>query len=369
MKYFHIGDFNFADKKVIIRLDYNVPLDRRGNISDLRRIKETLPTLRYIIKQNPKQIIIITHLGRPDGKKVKKLSSKKIASALSKLIKQKVDFAPSISKIPDKKIVMLENIRFWKEEESNSKQFANKIARLGNIFVNDAFSASHRQHSSIVGIPNYLPSCSGFLMDNEIKVIESVLKNPKKPFIAIIGGAKMNKINLINNLLKKVDKMLIGGKLAFAFLSAEGKKIPVKIGNEEIKAAKKILSKKINQAKLIIAEDNVDGKDIGEKSIIKFKSYIAKAKTIIWNGSLGMAEDTKYRKGTKEIAKYLANSKAYTLAGGGDTSSILEKLNLAKKMKHVSTGGGASLVLFEGGKLEGIKALEKNYRRFSKKLS
>ncbi len=365
-----LKDFDWNGKRVLLRVDYNVPIDKKGDITDLNRIRKTLATIQYLLKKKAQQIILITHLGRPEGKRVPHLSTKKLKKALEKMLRRKIGFLADFEKMmPTEQIVLFENLRFWKEEEANNTVFAKKLAGLGEIFVNDAFSVCHRAHASVVGIPRYLPSCSGFLLDTEIETISKALENPRRPLLAIIGGAKVeSKIALLKNLMKKVDRLLIGGRMPFAFTSAEGKQSYGSIDAKSIQLAGRLLKNKTFQKKAILAEDFVDeDKDIGKKSIARFVAEIKRARTIVWNGTMGVAEDHRYRRGTRELARAIAQSSADSIVGGGDTASILAQLRLSNKFTHISTGGGAAVVLFEGGSLVGVQALEESYSRFKKK--
>ena len=392
-KIFTIKDFNYKDKRVLVRVDFNVPIDKKGNITDDKRIRAALPTINYLLKSNA-MVILMSHLGRPEGETVENLKMDKIAKRLEKLLKKKVyklddcigqDAEDFVDKMVDREIVLLENLRFYSEEEANDPDFANSLADLADIYINDAFGTCHRAHASVEGITKYIPSAAGFLLQKEIEIMGNALKSPKKPFIAVMGGAKVSdKINVITNLLKKVDKLLIGGAMMFTFLKAKGIETGKSlVENNKLSLAKKLLkNKKIILPVDTVIADKIDkkaksktvkinnipkdmiGVDIGPETIKNYKDLIKKAKTIIWNGSLGVNEISKFAKGTNETAKALAKSKAVTIIGGGDTAAAVDKLKLEKKMTHVSTGGGASLEFLEGNKLPAIAALEKNYKRF-----
>lgn len=385
-----LKDFNFKGRKVLIRVDYNVPLDEKGDITDEFRIKATLPTLDYILKQMPKQIIIMTHVGRPKNKE-KELRTDKIAARLGKLLNmpvRKVD-GWEIDKGDDCKdcIVMLENLRFHAGEKSKDEKerdsFGKQLAKLGDIYVNDAFSNCHRNHASMTSVPKYLPGCIGFLVKNEIDMIKLTIEDPAKPFVSIIGGLKADKINAIQNLLKTADKILIGGALAFLFLKAAGHSVgKTKIDFEGLENAEGTIKELLENPKIIlpldcVAADKVEegakvkivsvqdipeeymAVDIGPDTIKHYSIIIKQAKTVVWNGPMGVFEINKFANGTKMIAKAIVESKAKSIIGGGDSASAVEKFGYAKKMTHVSSGGGASLELFEGKELIALKALDK----------
>ena len=388
-----LKDFNFKNKKIILRADFNVPLDGKGNILNDKKIKATIPTIKYLLK-NKAIIIIITHLGRPKGKIIKKLRTNKIAKRLSSLLRKRVfylnkcigkDVENFINKLSHGNIVVLENLRFYKEEKENNVKFAKLLSKLADIYVNDAFAVSHRKHASISAIIKFLPSYAGLLLEKEIKILNKIMKTRKKPFIAVLGGVKISdKIDLINSLLKKADKILIGGAMMFTFLKAKklgiGKSI---VENDKVSLAKRLLkNKKIilpvdvvvsnkfdeNSKSKIVNTDKIPsnsfGLDIGKNTIKNYKKIIKKAKTIIWNGPLGKFEFKRFSKGTNEIAKAIAKAKIISVVGGGETSAVIEKLKLEGRVTHLSTGGGAFLEFIEGKKLPGIVALEENYKKF-----
>jgi phosphoglycerate kinase len=391
MTFFTLKDFNFKHKKVLVRVDFNVPLDKQGNITNDERIKAAIPTIKFLLNQQAK-VILLSHLGRPDGKVIKELSLKKVATHLGKLLKTPILMLSDCVniEIPDDKIIMLENLRFHPEEEKNDKAFAKKLIDSADYYVNDAFGCSHRAHASVHAITEYLPSCAGFLLEKEINNL--TLDNPKRPMIGILGGSKISdKIELINELLKKVDKLLLGGAMIFTFYKAGG----LEIGKSLVEKDKAELAKQLMndyKDKLILPVDvvvagkmdakaiaktvpienmpkNMIGLDIGEKSIQLYKNILKDAKTIVWNGPLGVFEIEKFAIGTFEIAKALSKSKAKTIVGGGDSLAAVQKLKLESKMTHVSTGGGAFIEFIEGRKLPGIDALEKNYEKFKQSLA
>ena len=376
------------NKRALMRVDFNVPMgeDLEIDKSECWRIEATIPTLKYLIKQKAK-IILIAHLGRPGGKKVEKLSFKPIIEELAKLLKKKILFSEEITgwsvekKVERMKfgdILMLENIRFKSGEEKNSPKLAEELAKLGDIFINEAFANSHRSHASVVGIPKYLPSVAGFLFEKEIEELNKVLKNPKQPLVAIIGGAKIStKIKVINKFLKIADKTLIGGALANTIYAAQG----IFIGDSVIEKEAFCEVKKINlkNPKLFLPSDLglyfKDGKvfyrefneikkgekalDIGPKAIDLFCDVISSAKMVIWNGPLGFYTQKPFDKSSVEIAKAIFKSRAYSVVGGGDTTAFLREIKMNKAFNHVSTGGGAMLDYLANETFPGIQAIEK----------
>lgn len=386
MPYRTLKDFNFRNKRVIIRVDYNVPL-KEGKIADDNRILESLPTLKYILKQQPKQLILMSHLGRPDGKVVESMSLRPVAARLGSLLKKKVhltkDCILPIHKT--EKLVMLENLRFHKEEEANDEKFAKKLAAFADIYVNDAFGTAHRGHSSNDAITKFLPGCVGFLMEKEILNLSRALE-PERPYVTIMGGAKGDKLMLLEQLAGKADKILFGGVLANTILLAAGKNIGVSIYDDTTRQfAAKILQE--DKEKIVLPIDVVVAKvfkedaehkivdidsvpdhwlilDMGPKTIELYKQELSKAKTVTWNGPVGVFEFKNFANGTKEIARFLAKSKMTTIIGGGDSAAAVVKFGLKDKMTHVSTGGGASLEFLGGKKLPAINALEDNYKKF-----
>ena len=387
-----VRDINVAGKKVLVRCDFNVPIDSQtGKITDNRRIRAAIPTIQYLLDNNAK-VILCSHLGRPKGEVNPKYSLKPVAEELSKLLGKEVKLAKDVigpdaekltSNMKNQDVVLLENVRFHKEEEKNDPEFAKKLASFAEIYVNDAFGTAHRAHSSTAGVADYLPAVSGFLIEKELEFLGKALENPERPFVAILGGAKVSdKIGVIENLLEKVDTLIIGGGMAYTFYKALGHDIGTSICEEDkIDLAKTILEKaKQKNVKLLLPLDNhvsseysndgedkfVDkeeipdgfmGLDIGPKTIEAFKEAIKTAKTVLWNGPLGVTEFPKFAEGTRAIANALAQSQAVTIIGGGDSAAAIEKMGLADKMTHISTGGGASLELLEGKVLPGIDCL------------
>ncbi|MEO0137986.1 MAG: phosphoglycerate kinase [candidate division WOR-3 bacterium] len=386
-----IRDLPIKGKKIFLRVDFNVPLDENQNITDDTRIKESLPTIKYIL-ENGGIPIIASHLGRPKGKVDLKQSLKPVAKRLGELLGQEVKFAPDcvgpeVKKIVDGlkpgDILLLENLRFHPEEEKNDTNFAKELASLAEIYVNDAFGAAHRAHASVEAIAHYFenPAC-GFLMEKELRYLESALKNPQRPLLAIIGGAKVStKIGVLKNLLDKVDNLAIGGGMCFTFYKAKGLNIGKSLCEddfinetkpllenprvylpEDVVIAKEIKAgEKIGTVDVVNIPQDAIGVDIGEKSIEAIKKLIQNAKTIVWNGPMGVFEIDDYAKGTEEIANAIARATekgAISIVGGGDSVAALEKFNLKSKISHVSTGGGASLEYLEGKELPGVKVLK-----------
>ncbi|MDD5669306.1 MAG: phosphoglycerate kinase [Candidatus Omnitrophica bacterium] len=384
-----VKELDFKGKTVLMRADFNVPLDAALAITDDTRIRETIPTIKYILDNGAKKLVLMSHLGRPDGKRVEKYSLKPVAARLENILSEPVNFlndcvGPDIKKQVQtckERIVLLENLRYHAEEESNDQGFAKELAGLGDVFVNDAFGTAHRAHASTAGVDNFLKSAAGFLLEKEIKYLGSALEKPDRPFVVILGGAKVSdKIAVIDNLLPKCDTVIIGGGMAYTFLKAQGKEIGnSKLEKEKIDIAKKILEKASALKKQIllpvdhVVVDKVDpsspgqtvdeipaGKiavDIGPKTIKLFGDVLKCAKTVVWNSPLGVFEMDPFSAGTKEIALVLAGTKATTIIGGGDTAAAVVKFNLQNKMTHISTGGGASLEFLEGKVLPGIAAL------------
>ena len=388
-----IEDIDVKDKKVLVRCDFNVPQDLETlAITDNRRIVAALPTIKYLMEHGAK-VILCSHLGRPKGEFNEKYSLKPVAAELSRLLGKEVKMATDVigdsaksltSNMQDGDVVLLENVRFHKEEEENDPEFAKQLASLAEVYVNDAFGTAHRAHASTEGVSHFLPAVSGFLIQKELKFLGEALENPARPFVAILGGAKVSdKIGVIDNLLDKVDKLIIGGGMAYTFYKAEGHHIGTSICEEDkLDLAKGILEKaKQKNVELLLPVDNhvakeysndaedkfvpsneipdgYMGLDIGPETINKFKEALEGAKTVVWNGPLGVFEFPKFATGTYEIAKILADSGAITIIGGGDSAAAVEQMGLADKMTHISTGGGASLEFLEGKKLPGIECLE-----------
>jgi len=389
-----IRDLDVRNKRVLLRVDYNVPVSKDGAITDDKRILETLPTIRYLLEQSA-VVILVTHMGRPDGKVVESLRLDKVAQRLAALLGKSVtklnsvvgpDVTKAVAEAKPGDIIMLENVRFLKEEKNDeSDKLAKQLAALADVYVDDAFATAHRPDTSVAGVPQFLPSAAGFLLEKEINVLETVTLSAKKPFIAILGGAKVSdKIGLIKNLLTKTDSILIGGGMAFTFLKAMGYAIGFSLVEEDyLKVADEIMQDaKTRGVRLLLPADvvvtseiktgnayaTVDieeipgdqiGVDIGPKTIQAFGAEVAKANTIIWNGPMGVIEIPEFAEGTRILARLIAaNSTALTVAGGGETASVIDALNLQSQFKHVSTGGGAFLEYLEGKQLPGIEAID-----------
>lgn len=383
-----IRDVDLKGKNVLIRVDFNVPLDDNLNITDDIRIKAAVPTIKYALEQGAKKVILMSHLGRPDGKVAAKYSlkpaSKRLQELLGEPVKQLNDCIGD--KIKDdiqnckEKIVLLENLRFYAQEEGNDPAFARELAELGDIFINDAFGTAHRAHASTEGVTKYLKSAAGFLLEKEMQYLGETMKNPQRPFVVIMGGAKVSdKIGMIENLLPKADTILIGGGMAYTFLKAINKPIGnSKLEKDKVEIAAQLLEK--GKSKLCLPIDHIvvdkveanakpqitPGQDIpqgliavdiGPQTVKEFKNKLSQAKTIVWNGPLGIFEMDAFSKGSEEIAKFIATLKATIIIGGGDTAAAIVKFRLEDKMTHISTGGGASLEFLEGKTLPAIAAL------------
>ena len=387
-----VRDIDLKDKKVLVRCDFNVPFDENGNISDNRRIVAALPTIKYLLENNCK-VILCSHLGRPKGEVKKEFSLKPVAEELSKLLGKDVKLAQDVvgesaieltSNMKNGEIVLLENVRFEPGEEKNDEELSKKLASLAQIYVNDAFGTAHRAHSSTTGVASFLPAVSGFLIEKELEFLGGALEDPKRPFIAILGGKKVSdKIGVIDSLLEKVDTLIIGGGMAYTFFKSMGYSVGNSICEEDkLYLAQELMEKaKAKNVKLVLPIDNViadefsqdanskvidsdsipdgwEGLDIGPKTVELFKNELKDAKTVIWNGPLGLSEFEKFANGTRKIAQTLADlSDCITIIGGGDSAAAIEKMGLSDKMTHISTGGGASLEFLEGKKLPGIEAL------------
>ncbi len=385
-----LKDLDLKNKAVLMRADFNVPLDADLNITDDTRIRETLSTIQYILNNGAKKLVLMSHLGRPDGKRIDKYSLRPVARKLADLLDEKIGFlsdcvGPDIKAAVDSsndRVILLENLRYHIEEEGNDDNFAKQLASLGELFVNDAFGTAHRAHASTVGVDKYLKSAAGLLLEKEIKYLGGAVTNPQKPFMVILGGAKVSdKIGVIENLLPKCEAIIIGGGMAYTFLKAQGKTIGnSKLEKDKLDLAKTILDKAAAMKKEIVLpidhvvvetidpkakfeivnEEIPEGKiavDIGPKTIALFEAKLKSAKTIVWNGPLGIFEMDAFSKGTAEVGKFVSELKAVTIIGGGDTAAAVAKFDLQKKMTHISTGGGASLEFLEGKTLPGIAAL------------
>lgn len=388
-----LKDNQLEGKRVLVRVDFNVPLNEELEITDDTRIKAALPTIKYLISHQAK-VILMSHLGRPKGKVVEKLRLDPVARRLSELLKQDIkkvndcigeEVEKVVSNMQKGEVILLENLRFYPEEEKNDYEFSKKLANLADVFINDAFGTAHRAHASTVGVAELLPSYAGFLMAREIKVLSNLMENPERPFVVVLGGAKISgKIEIVQNLLSIADRILISGGMSYTCLAALGYEVGNSLLEEyDLEIVKKMLKKAEKEGNKILlpvdlvitkeisekAEskmfeiDNIPkdgtGVDLGEKSLIKFEKEIKKAKTVFWNGPVGVFEIEKYAKGTNRIAKILADmqGKAVTIIGGGDSIAAIDKAGLTEKMTHISTGGGASLEFLGGKKLPGIEVL------------
>lgn len=387
-----ITDINVENKKVLVRCDFNVPFDENKNITDTSRIDKSLKTIKYLISHKAK-VILCSHLGRPKGEFNLNFSLLPVAKYLSQALNLNVKMATDVvgenakelsEALKPGEVMLLENVRFHHEEEKNDPDFSKKLASLAEIYVNDAFGTAHRAHASTCGVAAYLPSVCGFLIQKELEVMDNALNNPQKPFVAILGGSKVSdKIGVINNLLDKVDALIIGGGMAYTFMNALGYSIGESICEpDKVNLAKDIMVKvKEKDVKFLIPVDNkvgleykpdteykvVDsdsipegwmGLDIGPKTEALFANALQGAKTIVWNGPMGVSEWENFSSGTLAVAKAVADSGAISIIGGGDSAAAIEKLGLADKMTHISTGGGASLKFLEGKELPGIACLE-----------
>ena len=379
------------NKRVVARFDFNVPLNDKGEITDTTRVDKALPTIKYILENGAKSLVLMSHLGRPKGEVKPEFSLEPVATYLAEKLGQEVVLTESckdkgiktLLDLPKTKVVLLQNLRFHKEETENDTEFARTLSNYGEIYVNDAFGAAHRKHASTYGINAFFSrrACGGFLMKAEVEALQKVVDKPAHPFVAIVGGAKVSdKIKIIEALLSEVDGLLIGGAMAYPFLKAQGYDIGKSLCSEEdVKLAKKILSQK-TASKIMLPSDHVVsqefggtpepcddvsidenkmGLDIGPKTQALYGEKLRSAKTVLWNGPMGLFENEDYAKGTFFIAKTLSELEGvFTLVGGGDSVSAVNKSGLAQKMSHVSTGGGASLEFIENGSLPGVQALK-----------
>ena len=386
-----VEDIAVKGKRVLVRCDFNVPLDG-STITDDKRIVGALPTIKYLVSQGAR-VILCSHLGRPKGEFNMKYTLAPVAARLSELLGQNVVLASDVigedakskaAALKDGEVMLLENVRFHKEEEKNDPEFAKQLASLAEIYVNDAFGTAHRAHASTAGVADYLPAVCGYLIQKEIDIMGGALSNPKRPFVAILGGAKVSdKIGVINNLIDKVDAIIVGGGMAYTFAKAFGGKIGTSLCEEDkLDLARELVEKaKKNNVEFLLPTDTVCAKefnndseqkvfptdaiedgwmglDIGDKTIEAFTARIKGAGTVIWNGPMGVVEFDNFAKGTKAIAKAVAESGAISIIGGGDSAAAVEKLGFADKITHISTGGGASLEFLEGIELPGIACLQ-----------
>jgi len=386
-----IRDVEVTGKRILVRVDFNVPLDyNTGEITDDGRIKATLPTIDYLI-ENGARVILCSHLGRPGGKVLNELSLAVVARRLSKILRQTVEITndcvgpeveEKVASLKNGDVLLLENLRFHDDEEKSGTSFARALARLGDIFVNDAFGTSHRSHASIVGITRYLPSVSGLLLEKEINALGSVLENPLHPFAVLLGGAKVSdKVGMLDNIMGKVDCIIIGGGMAATFLKAKSYDVGLSLLDDSVDTAVYLIEKASNNGVRLVLPDDVliAGKisnrawvknvsiediprnkrivDIGALTISNFTKELEKCRTVFWNGPMGIYEIAKFSEGTKAMANIIANLNATTIIGGGSTSEIVTEMKLAEKMTFVSTGGGASLRFLSGETLPGVEVL------------
>ena len=387
-----IEDIDVSGKKVLVRVDFNVPLDENGRITDETRIKAALPTIKYLLEHNA-AVILCSHLGRPKGEFNMKYSLAPVASRLKEIFgENRVTFASDIigesakqavASLKPGNIVLLENLRFHKEEEKNDPAFAKALAAYADIYVNDAFGTAHRAHASTAGVADYLPAVAGELIGKELSVMGKALDNPERPFVAILGGRKVSdKIGVINNLLEKVDTLIIGGAMSYTFFKAMGLNIGNSLVEEDkLSLAKQLLAKaEAKGIKMLLPVDCVlandfnaqaerltvdydkipdgwEGMDIGPKTRELYAQAIKPAKTVIWNGPMGVFEFPRFAEGTKAVAKAMSECSGTTIIGGGDSAAAVEQLGFASKITHISTGGGASLEFLEGLELPGVAAL------------
>jgi len=386
-----IRDAKLNDKKVVIRVDFNVPI-KNGVVTDDTRIKAALPTINYLLEQGA-TLIVMSHRGRPKGEKKPEFSMAPIAKRFSELLNKEVKLAPDVigsevealvNSLKKGDVLLLENCRYYNEETDNDLDFAKKLAAFGDLYVNDAFGTAHRAHASTEGISHFLPSYAGFLIEKEVKYMAPLLSNPQKPFVAIIGGSKVSsKITVLESLVKTCDTIVIGGGMAYTFMKVQGKAIGKSLLEDDyLDTARSFLAKAEEKgvkvilpvdhicgatfsenAEPVLCEDVIDGDligmDIGPKTIALILAELKTAKSVVWNGPMGVFEFNAFSKGTLEVAKALAECDGITVVGGGDSVAAINKFDLASKISHVSTGGGASLEFLEGKTLPGIKALEK----------
>jgi len=387
-----VRDIAVKGRRVLVRVDFNVPLDEKtGEITDDNRIRASLPTIKYLIEQGAK-VVLMSHFGRPKGKVVDGLRLAVVARHLSKLLGQSVGMAPDCIGLEVEKLVaslnsgdvlLLENLRFHAEEEAGDASFSQALARLGDVFVNDAFGAAHRAHASISGIASYLPAVAGFLLEKEIENLGNILENPARPFASLLGGAKISdKVSMLENIMGKVDFLLIGGGMAATFLKAKSCEVGLSLVETEMLGTAASLMAEAGKSRVqlllpvdvVVADElNDEAKievvpiekiarekrivDMGPQTISHFSQKLRDCQTIFWNGPVGMFEIPRFAQGTQELARLLANLKATTVIGGGSTAEVVNEMGLADKMSFVSTGGGASLEFLSGEKLPGVEAL------------
>ncbi|HHY32054.1 MAG TPA: phosphoglycerate kinase [Firmicutes bacterium] len=387
-----VRDVDVKGKRVLVRVDFNVPMNAEREITDDTRIKAALPTIRYLVDHGAR-VILASHLGRPKGKPTDEFRMDPVARRLSELLGKPVlklnecvgdEVKAAVVAMRDGDVVLLENLRFHAEEEANDEGFAKALADLADIYVNDAFGTAHRAHASTAGVARFLPAVAGFLMEKEIEVMGKALADPERPFVAILGGAKVkDKVGVVRNLLDKVDTLMIGGGMAYTFLKAQGFEVGQSILEaDKIDLARELMDKaKARGVRFMLPSDVViadrfaedartrvvpvdqippdwQALDIGPETVQRFAKEIAGARTVVWNGPMGVFEMKPFAEGTRGVAKALAESKAVTIVGGGDSAAALEEMGFADKVTHVSTGGGASLEFLEGKELPGVAVLK-----------
>ena len=386
-----VKDLDLTGKRVLMRVDFNVPL-KEGVVTDMTRIERALPTIKYVLEQEGASVVVMTHLGRPKGEKKAEFSLKPVAKAFSQALGREViaaddcigeEVEAQAAALKPGQVLLLENVRYYKEETDNDPEFAKKLAALGDVFVNDAFGTAHRAHASTEGVTKFLPSAAGFLIEKEVAFFAPLLTNPEKPFVAVIGGAKVSsKIGVLETLMDTCDALVIGGGMSYTFLKVQGKNIGKSLFESDyVETAENLLKKaEAKGVRVILPVDHVCGKDfsedteavyvdsadipddllgmdVGEKTLKLIKSELAEAKSIVWNGPKGVFEFEKFSKGTISVAQMVADSKGTTVVGGGDSVAAVNKFGYADRIDHVSTGGGASLEFLEGKTLPGIAAL------------
>ncbi|MDD3996578.1 MAG: phosphoglycerate kinase [Sphaerochaetaceae bacterium] len=392
MKLKTIADIDLTSKRVLIRVDFNVPV-KDGVVTDDTRIEGALPTINYILKQKGSSLVVMSHYGRPKGKKDPAFSMAPVAKRFEKLLGRPVKLAsdvigPEVERevhsLKAGEVLLLENVRFYKEEEANDPEFSKALASLGDVYINDAFGTAHRAHASTEGVSHYLPSAAGFLIEKEVKFFAPLLENPEKPFVAIIGGSKVSsKISVLESLAKTCDAIVIGGGMAYTFLKCQGHQIGkslfeadyVDVAKSFLEAANAkqvrvilpvdhVCAAEFNEQAVPVAIDGADisdeliGMDVGPKTLDIIETELKKARSIVWNGPLGVFEFAAFSEGTKQVARMVSECSGTTVVGGGDSVAAVNQFGYADKIDHVSTGGGASLEFLEGKELPGIKALE-----------
>lgn len=385
-----VRDIDLTGKRVLVRVDFNVPISEDGQVADDTRVRAAIPTLKYILDHNPRYVALMSHLGRPKDAPDPKYSLKPVVPVLADLLGVDVVFAEdsvgeaaerAAESVPEGGVLLLENTRFHKEEKKNDEGYAQKLAKLGDVYVNDAFGSAHRAHASTEGVARYLPAVGGFLMEKELNYLANAIAQPERPFVAILGGAKVSdKIGVIEALLGKCDHLLIGGGMANTFFAAQGIEMGDSLVEQDaLETAKDLLSKSGDKLVLpeeVVIADAFDNEastrtikptegvpagwqvlDIGPGAVEQFRAILRDARTVVWNGPMGVFEMPSFAKGTFQIAEILAESNATTIIGGGDSAAAVQQAGLADRMSHISTGGGASLELLEGKELPGVVAL------------